>query len=144
MAPRWNGGPSPAGGPEEGAASRPLILVVEDDDDLRREICHILEQEGFQAMEAINGLHALAQLETLARPDLIILDLMMPVMNGWDFHARLKANPRFAHVPVLLLSAYVSKETHTGPKDVEVALQKPIRIEEFLGWVRRLARRLNR
>ncbi|MCA1582270.1 MAG: response regulator [Acidobacteria bacterium] len=117
---------------------------MEDDDDLRREICRILEDEGFQAMEAINGLHALAQLETLARPDLIILDLMMPVMNGWDFHARLKANPRLAHVPVLLLSAYVHDETHTGPKDVEVALQKPIRVEEFLGWVSRLARRLNR
>ena len=134
---------SPADGPES-PAEGPLILVVEDDDDLRREICRILEEEGFHAMEAINGLHALAQLETLARPDLIILDLMMPVMNGWDFHARLKANPRLAHVPVLLLSAYVHNETHTGPKDVEVALQKPIRIEEFLGWVRRLARRLNR
>ena len=143
MSPRSNGG-APADEPDGGSASRPLILVVEDDDALRREICRILEDEGFQVMEAIHGLHALAQLETVARPDLIILDLMMPVMNGWDFHARLKANPRFAHVPVLLLSAYVRNETHTGPKDVEAALQKPIRIEEFLGWVRRLARRLNR
>ncbi|MDQ2971362.1 MAG: response regulator [Acidobacteriota bacterium] len=117
---------------------------MEDDPALRGGLCEFLKDHGFRAVEASNGLHALAQLESLGRPDLIILDLMMPVMNGWDFHARLKANPRFAHVPVLLLSAYVSKETHTGPKDVEVALQKPIRIEEFLGWVRRLARRLNR
>ncbi|MEP6801311.1 MAG: response regulator [Acidobacteriota bacterium] len=144
MPPHSSGGRSPADEPDGGSASKPLILVVEDDDALRREICRILEDEGFQAIGAIHGLHALAQLETLTRPDLIILDLMMPVMNGWDFHARLKANPRFAHVPVLLLSAYVRNETHTGPKDVDVALQKPIRIEEFLGWVRRLARRLNR
>ncbi len=144
MAARFDGAHSPGDDPEGGRPRRPLILVVDDDDALRGEICRVLENEGFQVMEAINGLHALAQLETVARPDLIILDLMMPVMNGWDFHARLKANPKLAHVPVLLLSAYVQNETHTGPKDVEVALQKPIRMDEFLGWVRRLARRLNR
>lgn len=126
-----------------------LVLVVEDDDDTRDSLEDLLGHAGYGVLAAANGAAALSLLRAAPQArnppcDLVILDLMMPVMNGWDFHARLKANPRLAHVPVLLLSAYVHNETHTGPKDVEVALQKPIRIEEFLGWVRRLARRLNR
>lgn len=121
-----------------------LILVVEDDEALRTVLCEVLEDHGFQAVAAANGLHALAQLQTLERPDLIILDLMMPVMNGWDFHKHLKANAVLSTVPVLLLSAYVQKGSHTGPQDVDGALQKPILMDDLLGWVRRLAVRMNR
>jgi CheY-like chemotaxis protein len=116
---------------------------VEDDDPLRTVLCEVLEDHGFRAVPASNGLHALAQLATLERPDLIILDLMMPVMNGWDFHTHLKSKDNLKSVPVLLLSAYVRTGTHTGPQDVAGALQKPVRIEELLGWVRRLAVRVN-
>lgn len=125
-------------------ARKPLILVVDDDDALREALCEGLELEGFRTLGAIHGLHALALLEAVDRPDVIILDLMMPVMNGWDLHARLKANPVLRHIPVLVLSSYVRDQTHTGPQDVECALQKPIRMDEFIGWVRRLARRLDR
>ena len=121
-----------------------LILVIEDDDPLRTVLCEVLEDHGFRAVPASNGLHALAQLQTLERPDLIILDLMMPVMNGWDFHKHLKANEKLQSVPVLLLSAYVRKGTHTGPQDVAGALQKPVSVDELLGWVRRLAVRVHR
>src|SRR5512132_2003754 len=62
-----------------------LVMVVEDDEPLRTVLCEVLEDHGFRAVPASNGLHALAQLQTLERPDLIILDLMMPVMNGWVF-----------------------------------------------------------
>jgi CheY-like chemotaxis protein len=121
-----------------------LILVVEDDEDLRTVLCEVLEEHGFRAVPAANGLHALAQLQTLDRPDLIILDLMMPVMNGWDFHNHLKANANLQTVPVLLLSSYVRKGTHTGPQDVAGALQKPVSLDDLLGWVRRLAVRVHR
>lgn len=121
-----------------------LILVVENDDALRDALCDVLSGDGHRAIGATNGLHALAELQTLERPDLIILDLMMPVMNGWDFHAHLKANPALRTVPVLLLSAYVQRGTHTGPQDVEGALQKPVSMEDLLGWVRRFAIRMPR
>ncbi len=120
-----------------------LILVVEDDDALRTVLCEVLEDHGFRAVPAANGLHALAQLHTLDRPDLIILDLMMPVMNGWDFHNHLKADAKLKTVPVLLMSAYVRKGSHTDPQDVAGVLQKPLSIDELLGWVRRLAVRVN-
>jgi CheY-like chemotaxis protein len=132
------------GGADESAAGRLLILVVEDDDDLRTSLCLALGDAGYRAVGAHNGLHALAQLQEIERPNLIILDLMMPVMNGWDFHTHLKANPEFSTVPVLLLSAYVRRDTHTGPKDVEGALQKPVSVDDLLAWVRRLAVRLQR
>jgi CheY-like chemotaxis protein len=121
-----------------------LVMVVEDDDALRTVLCEILEDQGFRAVPASNGLHALAQLATLDRPDLIILDLMMPVMNGWDFHAHIKTKESLHSVPVLLLSAYVRKGTHTGPQDVAGALQKPVAMDDLMAWVRRLAVRVNR
>lgn len=145
---RWLAAPdeNPSGGsdPSGAARRRALILVVEDDDLLRDTLCEVLEDDGFDAVGATNGLHALALLEGLPPPDLIILDLMMPVMNGWDFHARLKAKPSLAVVPILLLSAYVHRETHTGPQDVEGAVQKPVSIDDLLGWVRRLIARRQR
>ena len=123
---------------------RLLILVVEDDAALRDALCDVLAGDGHRAIGATNGLHALSELQTLERPDLIILDLMMPVMNGWDFHAHLKANAGLRTVPVLLLSAYVQRGTHTGPQDVEGALQKPVSMDDLLGWVRRFAIRMPR
>jgi CheY-like chemotaxis protein len=136
---------SPSGrGSDDVLDRKLLILVVEDDDALRTVLCEVLEDHGFRAVPAANGLHALAQLQTLDRPDLIILDLMMPVMNGWDFHNHLKANAKLQTVPVLLLSAYVRQGTHTGPQDVAGALQKPVSMEDLLGWVRRLAVRVHR
>jgi CheY-like chemotaxis protein len=141
-----NGSEAPASerGSDDVLDRKLLILVVEDDEALRTVLCEVLEDHGFRAVPAANGLHALAQLQTLDRPDLIILDLMMPVMNGWDFHKHLKANAKLQTVPVLLLSAYVRKGTHTGPQDVAGALQKPVSMDELLGWVRRLAVRVHR
>lgn len=134
---------SPACDSTPAAGSEPLILVVEDDPALRGGLCEFLKDHGFRTVGASNGLHALAQLESLGRPDLIILDLMMPVMNGWDFHARLKADAALQSVPVLLLSSYVKREKHTGPHDVDAALSKPVSMEDLLEWVRRLAIRMN-
>lgn len=131
-------------GPDGRAVEKLLILVVEDDEPLRSALCEALEDAGFRAVGATNGLHALAQLETLDRPNLIILDLMMPVMNGWDFHTHLKANPSLSTVPVLLLSAYVRRDSHTGPQDVAGALQKPVSVDDLLAWVGRLAVRMRR
>ena len=80
------------------------ILIVEDDFDIREALTQILEEEGYAVREAANGREAL---DVAARelPSLILLDLMMPVMNGWQFRAEQIKDPRLAPVPVLVISA---------------------------------------
>ncbi len=82
------------------------VLIVEDDHDLRDSMRLVCEADGLRAESAANGLEAIERLQAMAPPDVILLDLMMPVMNGWQLHAWLVAQgPPLARVPVLLLSA---------------------------------------
>ena len=107
-----------------------LILVVEDDDELRHTLVELLEEEGYRTLEAANGRSAL---DLLARqselPALILLDLMMPVMNGWEFrHAMLGKS--FESVPTVVLTA--SRELEKRPIQAPYVLQKPIHVAELL------------
>src|SRR2546429_8406175 len=77
------------------------VLVVDDDPDIRELLFTALEDEGFEVVPAGNGQEALAIIETF-RPDVIVLDLMMPVMDGWQFAAELPA--RDEDIPTILLS----------------------------------------
>lgn len=81
------------------------VMVVEDDEDIRDSVRDILEGEGYQVCTAANGQEALAALLRAARPCLILLDLMMPVMDGQQFLARLRSQPSFADIPVVVVSA---------------------------------------
>ena len=81
------------------------ILVVEDNDDVREMMTVTLELEEHEVYAAANGRQALTQLENGLRPCLILLDLMMPVMNGWEFRSALKRDPRFKDIPVVVVSA---------------------------------------
>src|SRR5687767_10216683 len=82
----------------------PLVMVVDDDDEIRDALSGLLELEGYEVICASNGKEALDLLE-VRRPEVILLDLMMPVMDGWAFRARQKSDPRFADVPVVVLTA---------------------------------------
>jgi CheY-like chemotaxis protein len=82
-----------------------VILVVEDDEDLRENLCEVLEVEGFRAVGVVNGLEALNYLRAHAPPCLILLDLMMPGMSGGEFRAQQRANVLFASVPTIVVSA---------------------------------------
>ena len=84
-------------------ASSP-VLLVEDDTDTREIMARMLEKSGWQVLEAGNGREALDQLEKL-RPGLILLDLMMPVMDGFDFLLEMRANPDWQDIPVIVLTA---------------------------------------
>ena len=87
-------------------ASGRHILVVEDDDDLRESVVEALEAEGYSTAAAPDGLQALAYLDGRARrPSLIVLDLMMPLMNGCEFREAQLARPEFAAIPVLVVTA---------------------------------------
>jgi CheY-like chemotaxis protein len=82
-----------------------IILVVEDDEDLRDSVCMLLEAEGFQAVGVYNGLEALRYLEAHAPPCVILLDLMMPGMSGGEFRTRQLADAHLARVPTIVVSA---------------------------------------
>jgi len=81
------------------------ILLVEDDRDSREALAFILEEAGHTVASAGNGREALELLDEDEPPDLILLDLMMPVMNGWEFLGERKRRPRLASIPVMVLTA---------------------------------------
>src|SRR5262245_56142664 len=82
------------------------VLIVEDDADLREMMAQILTMEGFDSATATNGREALEYLSHSSDiPQLILLDLMMPVMDGWEFQRQRRRDPVLADVPVVVLSA---------------------------------------
>lgn len=91
-----------------------IVLVVDDDPDLLDVVRFALEGEGFDVETAENGEQALAYLRTGVRPALVLLDLMMPVMNGWKFLDEIAKTPSLRPVPVVVLSAAERVEVPAG------------------------------
>jgi CheY-like chemotaxis protein len=81
------------------------VLVIEDDPDLRDMMEQLLHLEGFATLTAPNGLEALNLLNAGVPVKVILLDLMMPVMDGWEFRRRQRADPKLAGIPVVVMSA---------------------------------------
>ena len=100
------------------------VLVVDDDRDIRDAISQILTEEGFDVTEAGNGVQALAQIAK-RRPDVVLLDLMMPVMNGWQVLQTMRQSAELASVPVVVLSAIAAH----GCADY---IQKPVSLDRLL------------
>jgi CheY-like chemotaxis protein len=119
----------PSGSPE-----RP-ILVVEDSDDLRATLRDLLEDEGYAVLTAANGIEALEVLAAGVRPGIILLDLMMPVMDGWEVLAAMQEDAELATLPVLSLSA--SREPGPTAPNVRGSLSKPMATEALLAEIRR-------
>jgi CheY-like chemotaxis protein len=114
--------------------SRP-ILVVEDDHDVRVTLRAVLEEEGYVVFTAPHGKDALLVLEReRERPGLILLDLMMPIMDGWQFAAMLKANAALAAIPFAISSAFPK---HDPPSQAVAILSKPVDLDALLALVRR-------
>ena len=107
------------------------ILLVEDDDFIRQEISEALEDEGYQVATAAHGKEALAILAEGARPSVVLLDLMMPVMNGWEFLKAFKKEDKFSGIPVVILSAFADRATIIGGDAISV-LRKPINLNALL------------
>jgi serine/threonine protein kinase/CheY-like chemotaxis protein/DNA-binding MarR family transcriptional regulator len=113
---------------------RPPVLVVEDDRSIREGIQAVLESEGHQAFCAANGREALDLLRRIPRPGLILLDLMMPVMNGWELLEALRADDEFATIPVVVVSA-VSERSKVAASRV---LRKPVEVGTLISIVEEL------
>jgi CheY-like chemotaxis protein len=107
------------------------VLVVDDDDDIREAICGILEAEGYTTMTAENGEVALRTMDKGRRPCVVLLDLMMPVMSGWDFMREVSEKKDLDDLPVVVVSAYT--EPANGAKRI---LKKPLDVKQLLGAVR--------
>jgi CheY-like chemotaxis protein len=113
------------------------ILLVEDSEDIRWSLAELLTAEGYSVHEAENGAQALRALEGAPElPDLILLDLWMPAMDGVSFRARQQADARLAPIPVLLMSASADLPVRARELGVEGYLMKPFAdIESILSQV---------
>lgn len=112
------------------------ILVVDDDPDIREGLLALLESEGYAVGEARNGREGLEKVEELS-PALILLDLMMPVMNGWEFGQRLRSRPEWADIPLIVLSAAGNARAKMSDLRALAYLPKPFEVEELLRLIRR-------
>jgi CheY-like chemotaxis protein len=118
--------------------SSAAILIVDDDNDVRSALSEMLEEEGFAVEGAPNGREALARLRSgIARPAVILLDLMMPGMDGWDFRTEQMRDPALAAVPVVIVSASgFSRESIRTQFRPAAYIAKPIERGELLDAIR--------
>jgi CheY-like chemotaxis protein len=100
------------------------VLVVEDDPDVREVMVAVVESEGHTAVAAENGDEALKILRGGLQPCLILLDLMMPVKDGWEFRAEQEADPNLASIPVIVVSA--AQKHQVESLHAAATLPKPI------------------
>lgn len=119
----------------EGAIAARPILLVDDDLAFRRELKEILEENGYCVETADNGWQAWAHLQANPPPSLILLDLMMPVMDGWELHSALKSHPELSAVPVVVLSCFDRYRIEPSLDDIQGYIEKPIRSAQLLNVV---------
>ena len=113
------------------------ILVVEDSVATRQAVRDLLEAEGYGVACAGNGQQALDYLRQDGPPRLVLLDLQMPVLDGWHFCEQQQRTPAWASIPVVLLSAEGDLPQQAACLGVAAYLQKPVEVERLLGVVRR-------
>jgi two-component system chemotaxis response regulator CheY len=120
---------------------RPLIVVVDDDEDIRYAMGDTLEAEGYRVMLAEDGRDALAKLRSLEEPpSLILLDLMMPNMDGMEFRAIQQGDPALSSIPVVILSADAQVKQKAAALGAAGSMTKPVRIADLLATIERCAR----
>jgi CheY-like chemotaxis protein len=121
---------------------RAHILVVEDDLDIRESMTEILEDRGYEVSTAADGVQALQRLAEGARkPDLILLDLMMPNMNGLEFREEQLKSAEHAAIPVAIISADGNIKEKAQRVRVDGFLRKPLKIEPLMDMVEQLLRK---
>jgi two-component system, cell cycle response regulator DivK len=122
-----------AGGPETG----PLALIVDDVQDNRTVYVLFLKFSGFRVAEAENGVEAIRQAEAL-RPDVIVMDLSLPVMDGWEATRRLKKDPQTKRIPVIVLTGHALPEHAQAAREAgcDLVITKPCLPDQLLDAIR--------
>ena len=114
------------------------VLVVDDEPAINQLFAHLLRRNGYEVIQASNGQEALAQLSKSHRPvSLIILDVAMPVMDGFEFRAIQRETPQIAHIPVLVITSRQSFEKDIRFMKAAAYLKKPIEADLLLDTVER-------
>lgn len=116
------------------------VLIVEDDRDTREMLGRFLELEGFDVQTAANGELALKVLQDEERPSVIILDLMMPVMNGWQFRVAQQSDPNLSQIPVVVVTAAGVREDIPAI-NADGWLSKPVDFDRLLATIGPLCQR---
>jgi CheY-like chemotaxis protein len=109
------------------------ILFIDDDEAVRSTVGKVLTAEGFQIVEARNGLHAMQQMTTPPLPDIILLDMIMPVMSGYEFLDLQQADPRIRNIPVIAITGHA--KVAQAPS-VRRLVRKPFNLRELSGVLR--------
>ncbi len=113
------------------------ILVVEDDTSIRELLVELLESEGYSVASAINGLEGLKFLQSEGNPDLILIDLMMPVMDGYSFRTEQLKNPVWSKIPTGVMSAEANAKEKMKNFSITAFLSKPVELDTILKTVAR-------
>jgi CheY-like chemotaxis protein len=121
-------------------SARGPILVVDDDDDIRDVVEMALRALGYDVAQAANGSQALAVMSKEPRPELVLLDLMMPDMDGEAVIAAMHRNPALEQIPVVLVTGHANARQKARELHVAGALVKPIQYEELASAVERCRR----
>jgi CheY-like chemotaxis protein len=114
------------------------ILVVDDDPDLAEVLDRVLEKSGYTVTWAKNGQEALRALRDEHDLDVVLLDLMMPVMNGWEFRAEQLKDPHMSDIPVVVFSGHGKLEQNAASIGAVANLRKPISLSELLSVLDRI------
>lgn len=112
------------------------VLIVDDDAAIRDMVRTLFEIENIPVRTAANGREALALLERGLRPTLMLIDYMMPVMNGWELYEEMQRRPDWAAFPVVMFTAFGEARTPAGVPQV----RKPVDLDVLLELVRKYAR----
>ena len=116
---------------------RGSVLIVEDDPELLLSLSAVVQSEGFEVACARHGLEALGRLRGGARPSLILLDLMMPIMNGWQFRYEQRQDSDLAKIPVVVVSAKSDSQQHAAWLEADGYISKPIDLNLLLDTLHR-------
>ena len=119
------------------AAAKYEVMIVEDDFAIREILRELLEEAGYRVMWAANGMEALARLRIGLAPRVILLDLMMPVMDGLQFRTAQRRDPALAAIPVVVMSADHGMDQKVCDMQVDAYLPKPFELRALLATVDR-------
>jgi CheY-like chemotaxis protein len=107
------------------------LLVIDDDDDIRELLMMLLEDAGHHVVSAANGLDAQQLMMAGLRPDLIILDLMMPVMSGWELRHWMLRNPELASIPTIIITGDKKSMESNADLHATACLSKPFELQQL-------------
>lgn len=123
---------------QELSLNRAYILVVEDDPDLRAIHAEILHAEGYEVRAAADGVEALEVMSDAGAPALVLLDLRMPRLDGWELAARMRATPAWSSVPLVVVAAHYAIAAEATALGARAWLHKPASIDDLVAVVERV------